>query len=292
MLTMSRPTNDSRAPAKRFALCITAAVLLLVSLQVQCRAPTGRQTYWFLVFSDAIVGQEAEYNRWYSEEHGPDVTSIPGFVSGRRYVLADQQLRKVDLAKPKYLVIYTIVTSHADQVTDEIEARIKDGRTRLSPTITNVKMYSYRAFRPEQKGVGRQPTDAPSGSVESYIQVVFGNAVKHMDKEFNTWYDHVHEPELLAVPGFVRAQRGIISEVQFGPIDKDSDESRYLTLFEIQSSDLAVTFSGLKGLTEPVPAFDRARTYGYTYKAIGAVMDGDQIRATRAAGQSPHGVTN
>jgi hypothetical protein len=261
-----------------------ASVLFLISTGAESRQPPpGRQTYWFLVFSDAVAGQELEYNRWYTEEHGPDVTSIPGFVSAQRYVYADQQLRKVDLAKPTYLIIYTIVTSNAAGVSREIVRRIKAGLTRMSPTIANVKMYSYRAFRPEMAGVGGRPSDAGSAPVQTYCQVVFGNAIKNKDTEFNRWYDHVHEPELLAVPGFVKAQRGIFSEIQFGPTDKDEDQSKYLALFEIRSSDLAATFGGLKGLAEPVPAFDRARTYGYTYKAIGAVLDGDQIRAARAA---------
>jgi hypothetical protein len=279
---MSNATEPSIAtPAAKG--CVVATLLLLASMQAQSlEPPPGRQSYWFLVFSDAVAGQEEEYNRWYTEEHGPDVTSIPGFVSAQRYVLAQRQLRAASLAKPKYLIVYTIETSDAEQVRQEIIRRIRAGTTRMSPTITNVEMYSYRAFRPKQKGTGVQPNEARASSLEAYCQIVFGNAAHGKDREFNDWYDRVHEPELLAVPGFVDAQRGILSEVQFAPLDKSSDRSKYLALFDIQTADLQATFRRLKGLTEPVPAFDRARTYGYTYKAINAELNGDAIRAARS----------
>jgi hypothetical protein len=65
--------------------CVVAILLLLASMQAQGLEPRpGRQTYWFLVFSDAVPGQEEEYNRWYTKEHGPDVTSIPGFCRRTR----------------------------------------------------------------------------------------------------------------------------------------------------------------------------------------------------------------
>lgn len=263
-------------------MCLGAMSLLLVT-SVQAAEPGSTpQTYFFLVFSDATAGQEAEYNRWYNDEHGPDVTSIPGFVSGQRFIYADQQLREVALKKPKYLIVYKIITADLAAVKEEITRRARNGQTRQSPTITAVKMYTYRAFRPAMTGVGGQPKDAKPGAMTTYYQIVFGDAVKGMDEQFNTWYDQVHEPELLAVPGFVKAQRMIVSETQLTPTDEGAGQSKYLAIFEIKTSDLAAVFRGIKGITEPVPAFDKERTFGYTYKAIGPFMDGDRIRAERA----------
>lgn len=262
---------------------IVAAALMCCGIQARAaETPATPQTYFFLVFSDPAAGQEAEYNRWYNDEHGPDVTSIPGFVSGQRFVYADQQLREVPLKKPKYLIVYKVVSSDLAAVREEIVRRAKNGQTRQSPTITNVKMYTYRAFRPEMKGVGGEAAEAKPGPKQTYYQIVFGDAVKGMDEEFNTWYDKVHEPELLSVPGFAKAQRAMISETQLAPTDEGAAQSKYLAIFEIQTSDLAAVLRGNKGGTPPVPAFDKERTFGYTYKAIGPVMDGDQIRAERA----------
>jgi len=244
-------------------------------------APEKKETYFFLVFSDPVPGREAEYNTWYDEQHAPDVTSIPGFVSSRRYILAEKQLRAVALLKPKYLIIYRIETSDPAAVRADIQSRGRSGATRMSSSITNVKMYTYREFRPEQKGIGGNPMDASPGPSNDYIQVVFGDAVAGMDEEFNHWYDTVHEPQLLAGPGFTRGERAVISEVQLAPTDEGIAQSKYLALFEIRTTDLASVFRANKGITPPVSAFDGKRTFGYTYRAIGPVYDGEAIRAAR-----------
>ena len=263
--------------------CLGIAARLAAPVEAETAGvPPGPQTYLFLVFSDATPGHEAEYNRWYNTEHGPDVTSIPGFVSGQRFVYADHQLRAVALQKPKYLIIYKIVTSDPAAVRREIERRAKNGQTRMSPTLTDVKMYTYRMFRPEMFGARGEPKDAKPGPVETYDQIVFGDATPGMDDQFNDWYDKVHEPEMLANPGFVEADRGIISEAQFAPTDSGPAQSRYLALFVMKTSDLPALLKDMKSGAQPVAAFDRARTFGYTYQAIGPFMDGDQIWAERA----------
>jgi hypothetical protein len=90
---------------------------------------------------------------------------------------------------------------------------------------------------------------------------------------------------MVAARGFVMAQRGIVNEVQMEPL---VNPSRYLALFQIDTTDLAAVFRHrTKDTTggEPPPAFDRKRTFGYTYKAIGPLLQGDVVRAARAARQ-------
>ncbi|SON60706.1 hypothetical protein MSIMFI_02207 [Mycobacterium simulans] len=48
------------------------------------------------------------------------------------------------------------------------------------------------------------------------------------DQEYNTWYDEVHIPELVALDGFVSARR-------LRPVD---DEGPYVALYEIEADDL------------------------------------------------------
>ncbi|SOJ57292.1 hypothetical protein MSIMFB_04768 [Mycobacterium simulans] len=48
------------------------------------------------------------------------------------------------------------------------------------------------------------------------------------DQEYNTWYDEVHLPELVALDGFVSARR-------LRPVD---DEGPYVALYEIEADDL------------------------------------------------------
>jgi len=53
-----------------------------------------------LVMMDVDPEHEAEFNRWYEEEHVPERMSIPGFVNARRY-------RAIE-GGPKYLALYEL----------------------------------------------------------------------------------------------------------------------------------------------------------------------------------------
>lgn len=39
-----------------------------------------------MVWSDMDPDDEAEFNRWYDEEHVPGLLQVPGFLAGGRYV--------------------------------------------------------------------------------------------------------------------------------------------------------------------------------------------------------------
>jgi len=60
--------------------------------------------YVFVVMTNAVAGQEAEFNRWYDEEHLADVLKLPGMVSAQRFqvkrALHSVVAGKVDAAVP------------------------------------------------------------------------------------------------------------------------------------------------------------------------------------------------
>lgn len=53
-----------------------------------------------LVMMEIDPQHEAEFNRWYDEQHVPERLAIPGFLSARRY-------RAVE-GSPKYLALYDL----------------------------------------------------------------------------------------------------------------------------------------------------------------------------------------
>ena len=63
-------------------------------------APRGRGTGLLLVMMDIDPAHEEDFNRWYTEEHLPERTSCPGFLTGRRFVSVD--------GTPKYLALYEL----------------------------------------------------------------------------------------------------------------------------------------------------------------------------------------
>jgi hypothetical protein len=251
---------------------------LLLASSALCSA--AAETYYYFVFSNPTVGHEDEYNQWYDHQHAQDVVAVPGFVTAQRFVKNDLPLyRMVDLQVPKYLIVYKIVTDDANAVFDEVSRRLKTGETVISPTFdrTTSVSYVYRPFRPEIKGVGGEPEGAKKGPKQTYYQVVFTAMVDGKEDEFNAFYDQHHAPELAAIPGFVSAQRMILARPSTGSIPA----TKYLALFKVETSDLAAVKQAATRPGTSSPAFDTKATRGYTFRAIGPVIEGDKVRAAR-----------
>ena len=111
-----------------FAWLALAAVSALAAAALRAATP---ETYYYFVFSNPVAGQEARYNKWYSEQHQVDVVAVPGFVSAQRFVMNDLPLyRMAELQLPKYLVVYKIVTDDLDRVFKEVSRRLQTKETR------------------------------------------------------------------------------------------------------------------------------------------------------------------
>ena len=150
----------------------------------------------------------------------------------------------------------------------------------MSPTFdkTTSAGYVYKTFRPEVRGVGGEPDGATPGAKEIYYQIVFTAMVDGREDEFNAFYDQHHAPELAAIPGFVSAQRMILAR----PPDGSIPATKYLALFRVETSDLGAVKKIAATPGTQSPSFDVKETRGYTYRAIGPVVEGDKVRAARA----------
>jgi len=269
-----------------FVISRALIVIFILLLAGSATASAAPEPYYFLVFSNPVAGHEDEYNKWYNAQHAPDVVAVPGFVSAQRFVKTELPLyRMVDLQVPKYLIVYKIVTDDIEAVMREVYRRLDAGETVLSPVFdqkTSVS-YVYKPFRPELKGVGGEPAGAKPGPKELYYQVVFTAFTPGKEDEFNKFYDEHHAPELAALPGFVSAQRMILAR----PSTASIPASKYLALFKVETSDLAAVKQAATAPGTTSPAFDTASTRGYTFRAIGPVLDGDKVRAARAKAKQP-----
>jgi hypothetical protein len=241
------------------------------------------ETYYLLVFSNPVAGMEDEYNKWYSQQHQKDVVSVPGFMTAQRFVLSDVQLRE-SKPLPKYLIMYKIVTDDLPSVYAEVTRRLQTGITVISPSFdktTSVSL-SYRAIRPMIYHKG-DPDGAPKSKSDAqvYYQLVFSNPTEGQEDEYNRWYDAQHEPDVVSAPGFVEAQRFVLSDPQ---LNNKSALTKYLVLYKIASDDVAARFKDFAQLSKTIkmsPAF--GENYGYTYKAMEPMIYGDKVRAERAS---------
>ena len=87
-----------------------------------------------LVMMEVAPEHEAEFNRWYDQEHVPERMSIPGFLRARRYRALE--------GGPKYLALYELESPDVLQ-TDTYKHWTTKGRTewteRMSQHFRNEK---------------------------------------------------------------------------------------------------------------------------------------------------------
>jgi hypothetical protein len=77
-----------------------------------------------------------------------------------------------------------------------------------------------------------------------YTFVVMSNpTTPGQEAEYNDWYNKIHIPDVLNVPGFVAAQRFKLAETQFAD---GKPAHRYLALYEIETDDIASSFKELQ----------------------------------------------
>ncbi len=77
-----------------------------------------------------------------------------------------------------------------------------------------------------------------------HVLLVFSNPTPGKESEYNEWYDKVHIPDVLKVPGFASAARFRIAQSQ---LDGTTNHPyRYLSLYELETGDLAASLKELR----------------------------------------------
>ena len=102
-----------------------------------------------------------------------------------------------------------------------------------------------------------------------YQLVAFTNPVAGREDEYNAWYDGRHLPDVLAVPGFVAAQRFKVAD------DSAQAAHRYLAIYDIESDDVGATMERLMA------------TVGTPAMMISDAMDASTVTATLYAPITP-----
>ncbi|ALJ19294.1 DUF4286 family protein [Microbacterium sp. No. 7] len=95
---------------------------------------------------------EDEYNRWYEEQHIPDVLRVPGVESAQRFRLTEQQ-RGAGPYPYKYLALYSCDAAEPDVVTNGIQERYNTPDMPISPALHADRYANY--FEPITEIVSR-----------------------------------------------------------------------------------------------------------------------------------------
>lgn len=115
----------------------------------------------------------------------------------------------------------------------------------------------------------------PAGATgKRYTMVVLTNAKEGKDEEFNQWYTNRHLHDVLATPGFVRAQR---FQLAVNP-SSGGPSWRYYAAYELETDDLKAAVDELMRRygTDKMPmsdSMDSSNIFFSVYEAITPVAN-------------------
>jgi antibiotic biosynthesis monooxygenase (ABM) superfamily enzyme len=140
---------------------------------------------------------EEEFNRWYDEEHLPNLLRVPGYLSAQRYVAVE--------GDPAYLAFYEIDSIDAHRGEAHERAVTTPWTARIQPHRTGQLTFYEQVF-PDQ-GLLPGPAGGDSSAVAGGLLVVRMDVDPAHEADFNAWYNEEHLPALCGVPGVIGARR-------------------------------------------------------------------------------------
>lgn len=159
-------------------------------------------------------GREQGYADWFDGSHRQDLERLRGFRWADRFQVTPEQIMP-DIAQPwRYLSVYEFdhpapeidLPALGPLLAEARDAGLIDDATQ-SERIYSYAMYSDWVFSPNHR----------SGLPFSGVSIIFGNFVAGREAEYHRWYDDIHLPEVIRVPGKVAMKRGRLCPVQVEP---------------------------------------------------------------------------
>lgn len=264
--------------------------MFYMSAALSQAAPTPRdETYYLFVLNEAAPGMEDEFNRWYDEQHAQDVLINPDYVSSQRYVVNERQLRPDLKAPTKYAIAFKLVTKDVATAFEYIHDNIRTGKTVPTKSIAQGAGaggdFAYKAITDVVPGVHAAAESAGNGTSTKYLQIVFSSAAPGKEAQFNEWYNKTQAPKIAALSGVKQWQRFERSAVQLTPRRMEM-VGTYLTLYEIEVRDaaaLATLQDEMRKIESQGAGELGSIGTSLTYRAIGPLLLGDDVKKERAA---------
>jgi hypothetical protein len=147
-----------------------------------------------MVWCDVPAAKEAEFNRWYNEEHLAERLGVPGFLSAARYEAVK--------GGPKHLAVYEL--ENAAVMESEAYKKVQNNPTpwtkRAGPqaVATTFIRNIYSMIHPKTLAA----SDAQRGMAPA-LQIGRMGVPAEVDREWNEWYSTIY----VKVPGVIRGRR-------------------------------------------------------------------------------------
>ena len=222
--------------------------------------------HFLAVRATVEAGREDEFNRWYWQEHLPALLAVPGYRAGRRYVAVD--------GEPRYLALWEI---------DSIDAYFSPEHDRAveTPWTARIKQHNaskmdfYRQINPN-RGLLRGPSYGDGSTRAGGLMVFRMDVAPEHETEFNAWYDDIHIPDLLRVPGIVSAKRSTLAEPQTMMQGENivmanarmiEAKYKYLAIYRIEADDPAAVLQDVVSRAR-TPAMEISPSFAEAYTIL------------------------
>ena len=170
----------------------------------------------FMAF-DFSTAHADEFHDWYDKEHIPERLGVPGFLNGERWIAEDNptiHIATYDLDSP------AVLSSDAYRAV---------GGANQSPWTKRVTAMCRRIMRYE--GEQLLPGELTAAAGAGALLVASMNIDPAAERDFTSWYNEEHLPQLAAVPGVLCARRYRASDT--------GSERRYLALYHLKDATIS-----------------------------------------------------
>ncbi len=206
--------------------------------------PNKKGTGLLMVWVDVPADKEAEFNRWYNEEHLPELLGIPGVLNAARY----EAVR----SGPKHLACYELENAGVVE-SDAFKNRPRtEWAQRIGPRIigTTVINNVYEMFHPKEL-----TPEIAQADMAPALQIGRMDPPSGQEDEWNQWYSGVYVTNYEKVPGCIRGRRwkAVRGEPQYSVVYEFENEKVSETPEWLLQRDIHPDNDRMRGLMTHAP---------------------------------------
>src|SRR6516164_4076019 len=167
----------------------------------------------FMVYVDIDTQHVQEFNKWYNEEHLPELLSVPGILSAARYEAVK--------GGPQYLACYELESVAVMRTPAFTNRPRTPWGEKVSPSVIGKNLTRIVGEQIYPNGI-----EMPERGMAPVLQIGRMSVPAEVDEEWNAWYSGEYVPGYRKVPGVIYARRYRVLEGTSG----------YSTVYEFAST--------------------------------------------------------
>ena len=209
--------------------------LLLFLLLARATVAEEIERPWLMMVSTQSTDAErdAQFNQWYDRIDIPDVLQVPGYKRARRGLRIElPQLPRADAADDNtYVALYDILSPNIDRTM--IDMLMASRKMEATGRATDLLKVTERLYFRQLGPASEPPTPQRSGKKRFLLlERVDCCRDEATVAQLNDWYALRHIPDMLGIPGFVRATRYELYRVL---MIEPRSAPRFLTVYEVNA---------------------------------------------------------